>query len=64
MSRRGIYGTMEEYPKLYLECQVHRLIQLKYNFIHYNPLPPIKRSDQEVKETEELKMMNYLKMKL
>ena len=48
------HGTMEEYPKLYLECQVHRMIQLKYNFIHYNPLPPIKRSDQEeIKETEE-----------
>ncbi len=23
------HGTMEEYPKLYLECQVHRMIQFK-----------------------------------
>ena len=30
---------------MFLECQIHKLIELKYNFIHYNPLPSIKDSD-------------------
>ena len=42
------YEELEPYEKISLECQVHRLIQLKYNFIHYNPLPTIKPEDQEV----------------
>ena len=45
------YDSLEAYEKLALECQIHKLVQLKYNFIHYNPLPPIKRS--EAKEIAE-----------
>lgn len=41
------YDDMDIYNQLSLDCQVHRLIQLKYNFIHYNPLPSILPSDTE-----------------
>ena len=33
------------YEKLSLECQPS-LVQIKYNFIHYNPLPPIRETDK------------------
>ena len=39
------YSDMEPFHKVFLECQIHKLIELKYNFIHYNPLPSIKDSD-------------------
>ena len=39
------YSGMDRYQKIFLECQIHKLVQLKYNFIHYNPLPTIKKSD-------------------
>ena len=40
------YDELEPYQKIFLECQIHRLIQLKYNFIHYNPLPTILKEDE------------------
>ena len=42
------YSDMSEYQKIFLECQIHKLIELKYNFIHYNPLPKINKSDTEI----------------
>tara|TARA_B100001057_G_C22862999_1_gene955365 strand:- start:867 stop:4658 length:3792 start_codon:yes stop_codon:yes gene_type:complete len=48
-SKKGSsYDELKPYEKIFLECQIHRLIQLKYNFIHYNPLPTIKKSDQAI----------------
>ena len=41
------YEDLTSYQQLSLHCQVHKIIQLKYNFIHYNPLPTIKDSDTE-----------------
>lgn len=47
-SKKGLsYDELKPYEQIYLECQIHRLIQLKYNFIHYNPLPTIKKTDEE-----------------
>ena len=49
------YDDMDTYQQIYLECQIYRLIQLKYNFIHYNPLPTINESDlRERDEQDEL----------
>ena len=36
-----------------MECQVHRLVQLKYNFIHYNPLPTIRKQDEIVVDSDD-----------
>ena len=44
------YESLEPYEKSLLNVK-YKLVQLKYNFIHYNPLPPIKRS--EAKEIAE-----------
>ena len=44
------YADMPPFQKLFLECQIHRLVQLKYNFIHYNPLPTIRKSDEPDKK--------------
>ena len=41
------YKDLEPLQQTYLECQIHKLIELKYNFIHYNPLPTIKYQDAE-----------------
>ena len=41
------FDDLDPLQQTYLECQVHKLIQLKYNFIHYNPLPTIKEQDIE-----------------
>jgi len=47
--KKGLtYDELEGYQKLYLECQIHKLIQIKYNFIHYNPLPTISKEDEIV----------------
>ena len=49
--RHGAKGSKYErsyrLSTIILQCQIHKLIQLKYNFIHYNPLPSIKSSDTE-----------------
>jgi hypothetical protein len=47
------YADMSEYQKIFLECQIHKLIELKYNFIHYNPLPTIKKSDTERQDSDD-----------
>ena len=41
------YDDMDIYNQLSLDCQIHKLVQIKYNFIHYNPLPSILPSDTE-----------------
>ena len=41
------HADMEPYQQLFLECQIHKLIQIKYNFIHYNPLPTIQGNDTD-----------------
>ena len=40
-----MYKDLEPFQQIYLECQIYKLIELKYNFIHYNPLPSINDSD-------------------
>ena len=47
------YKDLEPLQQTYLECQIHKLIELKYNFIHYNPLPTIKEQDIEDLEDED-----------
>ena len=47
------YSDMSEYQRIFLECQIHKLIELKYNFIHYNPLPTINKSDKEIKDSDD-----------
>ena len=45
------YKELSVYDKLFLECQIHRLVQIKYNFIHYNPFPSFKKSDTTKDDT-------------
>ena len=44
-SKGTMYKDLESFQQIYLECQIYKLIELKYNFIHYNPLPSINDSD-------------------
>ena len=44
-SKGIMYKDLEPFQQIYLECQIYKLIELKYNFIHYNPLPSINDSD-------------------
>jgi hypothetical protein len=39
------YKDMDPLQQTFLECQIHKLVVLKYNFIHYNPLPTVTDSD-------------------
>ena len=52
-SKSLTYDELEPYQQTFLECQLHRLVQLKYNFIHYNPLPTIRKQDEIVVETDD-----------
>ena len=41
------YDSLNEYEKIVLSEQTSEIILLKYNFIHYNPLPRIKGYDPD-----------------
>jgi|TARA_B110000208_G_C11799504_1_gene441243 hypothetical protein len=47
------YDTLTEYEKIVLSEQTSEIILLKYNFIHYNPLPKIKGNpDDDITESD------------
>ena len=41
------YETLDKYEKIVLSEQTSEIILLKYNFIHYNPLPRIKGYEED-----------------
>ena len=58
------YDSLTEYEKIVLSEQTSEIILLKYNFIHYNPLPKIKgHSEDPIQESTDLdiqELYNYM----
>jgi hypothetical protein len=46
------YSELDDFQKIYLSCQNHQVALVKYNFIHYNPLPTISKED-EIADSDE-----------
>ena len=46
------YSELDDFQKIYLSCQNHQVALVKYNFIHYNPLPTISKED-EIDDSDE-----------
>ena len=54
-------NTLTENEIKYINMQIYKMITLKYNFIHYNPLPSLELKDKETYTDNEKISINLLK---